>query len=167
VKSPTSRRLWLSSGSRQRGMQKYPAHDGRTLYRVHRSLRAEALASSLVLCGLCHRRRHRMFQLSFFLHVRLLLDRLRINLTLTGHSHLRCTSPPQHHEQEQGPPTHFMLRGATRALPLHTRLDCHHHHLSSSTNTAIPLDFNVHTHTHTYTHDSHSHSHNTIILAVC
>lgn len=89
---------------------------------------AEALASSLVLNGCADYVASEdtvRSNFSFFispLHVRILLDRPHM-LCLTGRSHLRRTSPPQHHKQRQGPAAHLRHRGAIRAPPRRTRLD--------------------------------------------
>jgi hypothetical protein len=88
---------------------------------------AEALASALVLNGCADYVASEdtvRFNFSFFLHACLLeFSTDLISSTLTGRSHLRRTSHPQHHEQRQSPPAHLRLRSAIRAPPRRSRPD--------------------------------------------
>jgi flap endonuclease-1 len=80
---------------------------------------AEALASSLVLNGYADYVASEdtvRYSPPFPPHAR------PQNPTPLGRSRLRCTPPPQHHEQRQGPPAHLGLRGAVCAPPRHARL---------------------------------------------
>ena len=79
---------------------------------------AEALASSLVLNGCA----------DYVASEDTVRFTLALNFhdspihTLLGRHRLRCTPPPQHHEQRQGPPAYLGLRGAVCAPPRHARL---------------------------------------------
>lgn len=90
---------------------------------------AEALASSLVLNGCAdyvasEDTVRSNFSLFFFSPFTCAFSSTDLNLIcLIGRSHLRRTSPPQHHEQRQGPPAHLRHRGAIRAPPRRTRPD--------------------------------------------
>ena len=88
---------------------------------------AEALASSLVLNGcadyVASEDTVRSTSFFFLFHAPLLDHLLSTQPSLTGRSRLRRTSPPQHHEQRQSPPSHFRFRGAVRAQPRPTRPD--------------------------------------------